>query len=100
MKTLTSPRRPSSPVPRALALACLFHCSTPALPRSEVPRISFASQAAGRSCRSSDSCAYFCFARHQDLAFGADAEGICDLAQRGARKVVENGKVARVVIVN
>ena len=85
---------------RPLAFACLFSCSAPALPRSEVPRLSFASQVAGRSCRSSGSCAYFCFARDQRVAFGADAEGICDLAQRGARKVVENGKVARVVIVN
>jgi len=84
----------------AFVLACLFRCSVPALPRSDVPKLSFASQVAGRSCRSSDTCVYFCFARDQRAAFGAEAEGVCDLARRGESKVVENGKVARVVIVN
>ena len=84
----------------AFVLACVLRCSAPALSPSDVPKLSFASQVAGRSCRSSDTCAYFCFARDQGLASGAEAEGVCDLAQRGERKVVENGKVARVVIVN
>ena len=88
------------PAYEAVALAWLLRCAGPALPQSEVPRLSFASQVAGRSCRSSDACTYFCFARDQAIAFGTKAEGICDLAQRGERKVVEDGKVARIVIVN
>jgi hypothetical protein len=75
-------------------------CVGPALPRSEVTKLSFASQVAGRSCRSSDACTYFCFARDQAVAVGTEAEGVCDLAQRGERKVVEDGKVTRIVIVN
>jgi len=88
------------PAFHAVALAWLACCAGPALPRSEVSKLSFASQVAGRSCRSSDTCAYFCFARDQAVAFGTEAEGVCDLAQRGERKVVEDGKVARIVIVN
>jgi len=85
---------------QAVALAWLLRCAGPALPRSEVPKLSFGSQVTGRSCRSSDACTYFCFARDQGVAFGTEAEGVCDLAQLGERKVVEDGKIARIVIVN
>src|SRR5256885_15442716 len=79
----------------AFLLACLLRCSAPALPRSDVPELSFASQVDGRGCRSCDTGAYFCFARDQDAAFGAEAGGGCDLARRGECKVVENGRGGR-----